>query len=564
MFAVLAVSPLIVLGVFQYAHATNAVRDLLRAHTSAIVTRVAAQVANRVAVVRADLQLLANNADVARLLATGTGRVEAERFTRDALRTFQERFDDVVFQDAAGTEVLRIASSDTLPQRGDTRYGGEPRRHFEVPIESDGRTLGSMTTSIALDALVPASAIDAHVGLGGYTMLIDRATNGVLEGGRDEMIAPPLVAALDSIDPSDPRPIVSYTEGDSARIASIAFIGGTGMAVIASAAVAEYATPLASDRVMNLLMALGVAAAMALAFLLLARRVTRPLETLTVAAGEVGRGNLHPQLPAETSDEVGQLAAAFRVMGARIAEAMRQIESSRQMAAVGAFAAQISHEIRNPLTSIKLNLQSVAREVAGRGQSETERRLAICLREIQRLDGVVRSVLRLGEPAALSESVVSIHNVIREATELTQPQLAAARIELVLDLDAPVDSVRGRAPALRGAFLNIVLNAADMLPHGGRVRVRTALAPNDASMLRVTVADTGPGVAAELRERIFEPFYSTKPGGSGLGLALAARDVEKHHGRLAVVDAPDGEDLGGATFAIDLPIAENSLASRHE
>src|SRR6185295_13929111 len=156
--------------------------------------------------------------------------------------------------------------------------------------------------------------------------------------------APPLVAALDSLDPSDPRPIVSYSEGDSARIASIAFIGGTGMAVIASTAVAEYATPLASDRVMNLLMALGVAAAMALAFLLLARRVTRPLETLTVAAGEVGRGNLHPQLPAETSDEVGQLAAAFRVMGARIAEAMRQIESSRQMAAVGAFAAQISHE----------------------------------------------------------------------------------------------------------------------------------------------------------------------------------------------------------------------------
>jgi len=566
MFAALAVGPLVVLGVFQYMQATSAVRDLLRAHTSAIAGQIALGASARLSVVHADLALLANNADVVRLLTTGTGRAEAERFTGDALRSFRERFGAVIYRDTLGAEVLQISDSTADSRPGRVASNDGPQRQFVVPIVSDGRRLGTLTTAVALGALVPSSALDARVGLSGYTILIDPPASRVLMGsgtaranGADlvSVAANALAAHGDSI-----PEVISYTENDSLRIASIAPVLGEDLAVLASAAVAEYSNPLATSRVTNLLLALSVAAAMAFAFLLLARRLTRPLETLTAAAGEVGRGNLSPTLPTATRDEVGQLTDAFRVMGDKIADMMHQVESSRQMAAVGSFAAQISHEIRNPLTSIKLNLQSVQRELTGSGNTPLERRLAICLREIQRLDGVVRGVLRLGEGggAPASQEVVSVHEVIQEAIELTRPQLASAGITLTLDLDAPCDRVRGHAPALRGAILNLVLNAADMLSDGGRVHVQSGLSVDDPDLLRVTVADSGPGVAAEFRERIFEPFFTTKPGGSGLGLALAARDVETHHGRLALVNEPDG--LGGATFAIDLPLVDAAATPR--
>jgi signal transduction histidine kinase len=569
MFAVLAVGPFVVLGVFQYMQATSAVRDLLRAHTSAIAERVADRAAERVAAARADLILLASNADVVRFLSTGAGRTEAERFSGDARRAFRERFATIVFRDTAGTEVLRMTDSDATGRVDERASSTGPRRSFVIPVFGDGRRLGTMSTSIALDALVPASALDAREGLSGYTVLIDRSTGRVLGGGTSgpggggegsELIP----AAIDSLDArGDTVPtVLAYSEGDSARIASVAPIAGEDLAVLASAAVAEFASPLATSRVSNLSFALAVAVVMAFAFLFLARRLTRPLETLTAAAAEVGRGNLAPTLPASTRDEVGQLAEAFRTMGARLADMMRQVESSRQMAAVGAFAAQISHEIRNPLTSIKLNLQSVHREIADSDEPLLERRLAICLREIQRLDGVVRGVLRLGQASSSPVANLSVHELIQEATELTRGQLQSAGIDLTLALDAPIDRVQGNPSALRGAFLNLILNAAETLEDGGRVHVRSFLTPEDPAVLRVTVADSGPGVAAELKERIFEPFYSTKPGGSGLGLALAARDVETHHGRLILVDEP--HDLGGATFAIDLPVVpqESKLRGR--
>ena len=135
----------------------------------------------------------------------------------------------------------------------------------------------------------------------------------------------------------------------------------------------------------------------AIGFLVLLWRSTRSLGMLTVAADAVGRGNLEPELPRAGGDEVGRLASAFHIMTRRVRETMADIERSRQMAAVGQFASQIAHEIRNPLTSIKLNLQKLERAArAGRMPGESERPLEITLREIDRLDRVVHGVLQLG------------------------------------------------------------------------------------------------------------------------------------------------------------------------
>jgi signal transduction histidine kinase len=566
LFCALAVAPLLALGVFQYVRSTNAVRDLLRAQTSAVAMRVNAQTSNRVSTVRGELALLANNGDVVRLLATHGDPREAEQFVVAAMRNLGAPFDTVVYRDTTGAAVLVVPGTDTLAHRGtapgspttDDAGPGTPRRQFVLPVSDGRRRLGTMTTSTAMDVLVPPTLLDAKVGLTGYTLIIDRLSRRALAGDTRTGGGDRGFAALDSLaahgDTS--AAVVSYVENDTARIASVVPVSGDDLAVVAAASVPEYAGPLATSRATNLSLALAVAAAIGLAFLLLARRLTRPLETLIIAAEEIGRGNFDPALPSATSDEVGQLAGAFRAMTTKIAETLRQMEASRQMAAVGAFAAQIAHEIRNPLTSIKLNLQSVQRDLVGSGRPEVERPIDICLREIQRLDGVVRGVLRLGEPARGDSQRISAHEVVREAADLTRAQLDSAGVRLTVALVAECDSVHAHAAVLRGALLNLILNAAEMLPSGGRVHVRTEVVDDEVPTLRIAVADTGPGVPSELRERIFEPFYSTKPGGSGLGLALAARDVENHRGRLALLEQPG--ELGGATFAIDLPVASDA------
>ena len=133
---------------------------------------------------------------------------------------------------------------------------------------------------------------------------------------------------------------------------------------------------------------------------------------LTEAADRVGAGDLSPELPEDGEDEVGRLTRAFRVMVDRVRESLRQMEASRQMAAVGQFASQISHEIRNPLTSMNLNLQGLRREVeSGKIPADSSRPVELCLKEVQRLDRVVRGVLNLARPPSEDMMPCSLHGV---------------------------------------------------------------------------------------------------------------------------------------------------------
>jgi signal transduction histidine kinase len=287
-----------------------------------------------------------------------------------------------------------------------------------------------------------------------------------------------------------------------------------------------------------------------LAFFLLLWRATRSLGILTLAADAVGRGNLQPSLPPKSRDEVGRLSAAFQLMTDRVRETMTEIERSRQMAAVGEFASQISHEIRNPLTSIKLNLQKLDRaKRAGRLPPETDKPLEITLREIDRMDRVVHGVLQLGRSRATMQGRINVGRVVRETIDLASPQLERNGVTLRADTANGAGDVwvRGDAALLSGALLNLLLNAAEAARGGGGEIFVDVEQIGSAG--RVTVRDTGPGIPAEHRERIFEPFFTTKNGGTGLGLALAQRTVEEHGGSLRLAEPPSG-----AAFVLELPI----------
>ena len=164
------------------------------------------------------------------------------------------------------------------------------------------------------------------------------------------------------------------------------------------------------------------------------------------------------------ADEVGKLSRAFGLMVHQVRDMLHRIQESRHLAAVGAFASQLSHEIRNPLTSIKLNLQSLERDAAAeRIPQEYADSINICLREVKRLDRVAGGVLSVARTRARSRVPCSVHVAVREALEALMPQLGESCIDVRQNLLASRDTVIGDAEQLKGVFLNLFLNAVEYM-----------------------------------------------------------------------------------------------------
>jgi signal transduction histidine kinase len=433
-----------------------------------------------------------------------------------------------------------------------------PVEILSIPVRADGRgrQVGTLAAGVRLDALAPRSTFETRFGRGGYTVLAGRISNTM----------------YDPLSPTSPRGAVAltaspqrqtsaggtapllrtvrFTERDTARVATVGAVPSAPFAVISSGAIDEYGRSFAQVRLTNLLLALALTVVLIVAFVIVTRRATRPLETLTAAAAEVGRGNFRPSLPPSGRDEVGRLSAAFAAMSGHIDRMMRELESSRQMVAVGSFARQIAHEIRNPLTSIKLNLQSLERDARdGLIASDRRRTVEICLEEIQRLDRVVRGVLRLGRAPSDGRRPISIGTVVERALAVMRPQFEQQRVAITYEAPRDDMPVTADEEQLVGIFLNLFANAAEAMPNGGSLNVAIDGLDNG---VRVIVRDSGPGVPPDARARIFEPFFTTKREGSGLGLAIAMRDAERYRGRISVADSNARE--AGATFIVELPL----------
>jgi signal transduction histidine kinase len=289
------------------------------------------------------------------------------------------------------------------------------------------------------------------------------------------------------------------------------------------------------------------------AFLILAQHFMTSLEELTAAAERIGEGDLTPWLPPPGVDEVGKLSHAFATMLSRLQITMKQNEMARQMAVVGELASQLSHEIRNPLSSIKLNLQSLERETRqGVVPSDLRQVVQLCVREIGRLDDAVTSVLELGRPQRMDPRPMAVDAVVDDSLELLGPRLDRQKIAIERERAVGDVVVLGDVGQLSGVFVNLFLNAADVMPTGGVLRVTTERGAGNE--VRVRVADTGPGIRPEMRDMIFQPFFSTKAKGSGIGLALALQTIRAHGGRLYFEKRSELDP--GAEFVVALPLLE--------
>jgi signal transduction histidine kinase len=304
-----------------------------------------------------------------------------------------------------------------------------------------------------------------------------------------------------------------------------------------------------------------------------ARRALDPLAKLRDRAQAVARGELGTvQVPA-AEDEIGELAVEFERMvgavGARdvaLREANEKRLQAERLAAVGRMAAHVTHEVRNPLSSMALNAEMLGDELDAMGEpgSESRRLVRSIQREIDRLTRLTEEYLRVARLPTPRLQREDLGALVEETLQFVTQEMSVAGVGLGKALEEGVPAVRADESQLRQAMLNLLRNAREAMELAGvaspRVVVRvTARAEDGVAGAAVCVNDSGPGLSEEARAHLFELFFTTKARGSGLGLSLTREIAIAHGGSLRAERAPEA-DGGGASFVLWLPAAPDDGA----
>ena len=225
-----------------------------------------------------------------------------------------------------------------------------------------------------------------------------------------------------------------------------------------------------------------------------------------------------------------------------------QLQVSERLAAVGRITAGVAHEVKNPLNSMRLWLENLRESLPPDRDAATAQAVNVLDAEIDRLDAVVKRFLDFARPMDVRLEPTQLAELLREVLEVAQPQLQRAKVEVAQLLPIGIPEVFVDRDLLKQAVLNLVLNAVDAMPGGGQLQLTLS---RRGEVAEITVGDTGKGIPPELRQKVFQLFFTTRPGGSGIGLASTFRIVQLHNGSINFTS-----EVGrGTTFRIELPLA---------
>ena len=309
--------------------------------------------------------------------------------------------------------------------------------------------------------------------------------------------------------------------------------------------------------VSRLIATLAVFALGILLSLYLSWSFSRPLLGLTQAAKRVAGGDLSVKVPAAGSDEIGGLSRSFNDMVERIRENRlleERLHFAERATAMGRLAAAVAHEIRNPLNFINLSIDHLRERLATTEPEHREgfeRMLGNMKSEISRLNRLVGDFLSFGKPMRLDPRPCAVEEVVRAVAALVEHKARDQGIALSLDAERSLPRVVADPELLKTCFLNLMINAVDAMPEGGLLSLavsRSSEGGRDSVVVEVT--DTGHGMTPEAVRTAFEPYFSTKDTGVGLGLALTRKIVEDHGGAIVLASRPGR----GTTARIALPL----------
>ena len=288
---------------------------------------------------------------------------------------------------------------------------------------------------------------------------------------------------------------------------------------------------------------------------LFSRRLTRSMELLAQSATDVSTGDLSRRVEERGPPEVQGTARAFNAMTDSLNRTLQRLSQREAVTAVGEFAASLAHEVRNPLTSIRVDLQRSRRKL----EVDTDDAVQLvdrALEEIDRLNDSVGNFLRIARSGRVKLARVDVRMPLEAAMRAAVPRFEAIGAEL--QYDAPLEPlyVAADQSAVEQLVLNLLLNAADVLQRGQKAKLQV---DPQRSEVAISVSDEGPGIREEDVGRVFEPFFTTKKDGTGLGLSVARRIALAHGSDLEVTAA----QCGGAVFRFVLAM-ERGASSRLE
>jgi signal transduction histidine kinase len=295
--------------------------------------------------------------------------------------------------------------------------------------------------------------------------------------------------------------------------------------------------------------------AVGLAFLLI-RGLTRPVNSLLDATRRLKAGDLDYRIQG-LRDEFGEVANSFNEMADSLKKQMQEMQRTEQLRICGEMAAGLAHEIRNPLAGMKVSIEVLLSEL---DIEERDREVLLkVIEQIRNIELLMKNLINYARPVAAQPVRFNVNKILEKSIYFIEkhPSFISGdpRKQLIRELDETLPEIVGDPQQLQQVFLNLLLNAADAVPEGGTITVRT-LHDKQARTVAVVLCDTGKGIPAELMEKIFQPFFTTKGKGTGLGLAVSKRIVEEHGGSITV----SNNVSEGVTFAITLPVkAEERL-----
>jgi signal transduction histidine kinase len=253
--------------------------------------------------------------------------------------------------------------------------------------------------------------------------------------------------------------------------------------------------------------------------------------------------------------QLEEVTERVREVVARSQRQQQEMLRAEQLAAVGQLAASVAHEVRNPLTGVKLLVGAALWSRPPKALSPED--LQVIHDEISSLEGKVQALLDFARPPALVRESCDLRDLVTRALELVRARVR--QINVQMDVDLPEEPVTAEVDGdqITGVLVNLFLNALDAMPHGGRLSV--SLRQDPSGTVRLTVADTGHGIDPAVAARLFTPFTSTKKTGTGLGLSISRRAVSEHGGSLTGVNRPGG----GACFTVTLPAQPAEACHAH-
>jgi signal transduction histidine kinase len=238
-----------------------------------------------------------------------------------------------------------------------------------------------------------------------------------------------------------------------------------------------------------------------------------------------------------------------------VEEIESELELSRRMAAIGRLTAGVGHEVKNPINAIVVHLELLKNKLSG-DRAPASRHLEVIEAEIHRLDRVVQTLVDFSRPVELQLREQDLRKVIGDVLALATEELSTRNVKLESDLPSNPLIANVDADLMKQAAINVIQNGAQAMPEGGTLRVSLA---EDRKMALLRISDEGVGIPPEIREKIFDLYFTTKSGGSGIGLAMTYRILQLHHGSVDV----ESKVGRGTEFSLRIPLAATEWGRRH-